>query len=226
MPEQPLFLPVDEAYDRWAGFYDAYDNPVVFAAEQVVQSLARGAAGKDVVELGCGTGRNLASFHAHGARRLTGVDLSPAMLQRARQRDPAWTLLQHDMMHPLPLADGSADLVLFSLTLEHVRELGPPFGEARRLLRPAGAIIVVEIHPFMSLGGAAAHFVDGDVTIEMPTFPHQFAAYLDAFAATGLRVTACREWRPRDLGEAMPAKALKRGPDFPLLVEFALEACG
>ena len=56
----------------------------------------------------------------------------------------------------------------------------------------------------------------------MPTVPHQFAAYLEAFAKLDLRVAACREWRPRDIETPAPPKALKRGPDFPLLVEFSL----
>jgi malonyl-CoA O-methyltransferase len=55
----------------------------------------------------------------------------------------------------------------------------------------------------------------------MPTYPHRFCDYLNAFAGAGLRLNACREWRPRDFGSPAPLKALKRGPDFPLVVEFS-----
>ncbi|HEX2113035.1 MAG TPA: class I SAM-dependent methyltransferase [Alphaproteobacteria bacterium] len=220
MSEQSAFLPVAAAYDRWSTIYDGYDNPMVFAAEQVVRGFTD-VQGKDVVELGCGTGRNLAALKASGARTVTGLDLSDGMLAKARERDATFRLLRHDMTQPVPLPDTTADLVLFCLALEHVSDLTCVLKEAARLLRPRGRIAVVEIHPFLSQGGTAAHFHDNAGEVRMPTFAHRFSDYLNAFSAAGLRIAACREWRPRDL-EAPPPKALKRGPDFPLAVEFSV----
>jgi malonyl-CoA O-methyltransferase len=139
MSERTVFLPIADAYDRWAALYDGYDNPMVFAAAQVIQAGFADVVGKDVVELGCGTGRNLAALKALGARTLVGCDLSDGMLAKARERDPAFRLLRHDMAQPVPMPDASADLVLFCLTLEHVADLAHPLAEARRLLRPDGA---------------------------------------------------------------------------------------
>lgn len=220
--EKTVRMPVADAYDRWSGLYDAYDNPMVFAATRVVETLAPLAAGADVVEFGCGTGRNLAALKAMGARSLTGCDISRGMLDKAAARDPSFTLVLQDAGAPLPLPDGSADLVLFSLVLEHVADLVPPLSQARRLLRPGGRIAVVEIHPFVSMGGVAAHFRDGEEVVQMPTFPHGFADWLNAVAAAGLCVAECREWRPRDFAPPVPPKAFKRGPDTPLAAEFAL----
>ncbi|MCC7049137.1 MAG: class I SAM-dependent methyltransferase [Alphaproteobacteria bacterium] len=222
MAEESVFLPVAEAYDRWAPGYDAYDNPMVFAAAQAVEAMATRAAGRDVFEFGCGTGRNLAVLKRHGAAAVAGCDLSEGMLARARERDPAFSLLRHDMNLPLDRPAGSADLVLFSLALEHVAELGAPLSEAKRILRPGGAIAVIEIHPALSLGGLAAHFKDAAGEVRMPTFAHCFADYLNAFAALDLRVAHCREWRPRDFAVPAPDKALRRGADHPLVVEFVL----
>jgi malonyl-CoA O-methyltransferase len=226
MADEHIFLPVAEAYDRWSRMYDAYDNPMVFGASQAVEALAPGVAGKAVVELGCGTGRNLALFRQHGARELTGCDLSSGMLEQARQRDPGLILLQLDLAQPLPLESGSADLVLFSLALEHVRDLTPALREAARLLRPGGMIAVIEIHPFLSLGNVSAHFRDGADIVRMPTFPHTFAGYINAAAEAGLAMASCREWRPRDFQGETPAKVFKRGADIPLIVEFRLSRTG
>lgn len=221
--EKTVRLPVAEAYDRWAGHYDAQDNPMVFAASRVVETLGPRAAGADVVEFGCGTGRNLEALRRLGARSLTGCDISPGMLEKAAARDPSFRLVLQDAGARLPLPDASADLVLFSLVLEHVADLVPPLAEARRLLRPGGRAAVVEIHPFVSMAGVAAHFRDGDAVVEMPTVPHRFADWLTAIAAAGLHAAGCREWRPRDFAGPVPERALKRGPDTPLVVEFALE---
>jgi len=219
MTEQSVFLPVAAAYDRWSSGYDSYENPMVFAAEQIVRGFTD-VQGKDVVEPGCGTGRNLAALKALGARSVTGLDLSDGMLAKARARDPAFRLVRHDITQGLPLPDESADLVLFCLALEHIGDLAGVLREAARLLRPTGRIAIIEIHPFVSQGGTAAHFRDAAGEVRMPTFPHRFSDYLNALADAGLRVAACHEWRPRDF-DAPPEKALKRGPDFPLVVEFS-----
>lgn len=228
-------LGVEAAYDRWSRIYDGYDNPMVFMASEVVRrSIAPlVAGGARVFEFGCGTGRNLTALVASGAGEVTGCDLSEGMLDAARRRNPALRLHRHDMTDRAArltgVEDASAGVVLFCLTLEHVPDLAVPLAEARRIAAPSdaggggGRIAIVEIHPFFSLGGGVAHFEEGGERVEMPTYPHQFAGYLNAFASTGLQVERCREWRPRDLdGVELPAKVLKRGPDFPLAVEFTL----
>lgn len=220
--EATVFLPIVEAYDRWSGSYDSCDNPLVFGASRIVEQLAEHVTGLDIIEFGCGTGRNLARLKHKGAAKLVGCDVSPGMLEQARARDPALTLLRQDMTQMLPLADGSADLILFSLALEHVSDLRAPLREARRLLRPAGRIAVIEIHPVLSLANVSAHFRDGGTVVRMPTFPHRFCDYINATAKVGLTITACRELLPRDFQGPTPEKIFKRGPDFPLLVEFSL----
>lgn len=191
-------------------------------ASRILGDCCGDVTGMDVFEFGCGTGRNLVALKAAGAASVGGCDLSEGMLAAARRREPALDVFRHDMNAPLPVAIGAADIVLFSLTLEHIADLAPPLGEARRLLKPGGRIVVIEIHPLLSLAGVVAHVsIDGE-DIGMPTFPHQLADYLSAFAALKLEVASCREWRPRDLAGPLPAKVLKRGPDQPMVVSFSL----
>lgn len=218
-----IHLSVEAAYDRWAGFYDGYDNPMVFVAGHAVGSLAPMVVDRDVFEFGCGTGRNLAVLKSVGAVGLGGCDLSEGMLEQARQRDPAFRLMRHDMTTPLAQPDGSTDLALFCLSLEHVGDLTAPLGEARRILRQDGRIAIVEIHPFLAIGGVAAHFEADGTEVRMPTFAHRFGDYLNTFAALGLAVENCREWCPRDLAAPVPPKVLKRGMDVPLAVQFILQ---
>lgn len=215
-------LPVRDAYDRWAESYDAYDNPMVFAAQRILERYRDHFARRDVVEFGCGTGRNLALFEEAGASSSIGLDLSDGMLARAAARGGDFRLLRQDLTHPVPLPDGSADLAVFCLVLEHVGDPATPLSEARRLLRRGGRVIVVEIHPDLANAGIGAHFRDGDQEVRMPTVPHRFSDHLNAFARAGLTVDSCREWCPRDFGDALPAKLTKRGPDRPLTVEFLL----
>ncbi|BDC48047.1 methyltransferase [Bryobacterales bacterium F-183] len=221
------FLPVDAAYDRWSAFYDTYENPMVFMANHVVSQgeIARLAHGADVFEFGCGTGRNLAVLEAAGARSVAGRDFSDGMLAVARARNASWDLGVYNMLTPpVDRADSSADLVLFSLTLEHIGDLRLPLAEARRILRLGGTVAVIEIHPYLSRSGVAAHFDDGDVEVRMPVYAHQFGDYLNAFATCGLQVRACREWTPALAGHPLELAHMKNGPEFPLSVEFLLQA--
>ena len=224
MSETVLNLSVAEAYDRWSIGYDAYDNTMVLAAARAVAALAPEAAGKAVLEFGCGTGRNLEALKAAGAARLVGLDLSDGMLAQARARDPSFDLRGQDMAMPVAEPDGAFDIVLFSLTLEHVADMATPLGEARRLLKPGGQVVVIEIHPYLSLGGLAAHFVEGGQTIRMPTVPHTVPDYVAAARTAGLVIDACREWKPGDLGPDAPARAFKRGADTPIAIEFRMKA--
>jgi ubiquinone/menaquinone biosynthesis C-methylase UbiE len=222
-------LDVQAGYDRWAATYDTTDNPMVYAATYALAAGLSNVKGMDCVEFGCGTGRNLAAMAKAGARTVTGLDLSPAMLAVARARNhdvspSAWTLIQHDMMLAAPLPGASANFILFALTLEHVDDLVLALQNARRLLRKNGTIRIVEIHPFMSLSGVGAHFIEGDTTVTMPTFPHQFEGWINAIAVAGFVIDSLREWRASDFGEGAPEKLTRRGLHWPWLVDFTLRA--
>lgn len=217
------FLAVEAAYDRWSGFYDRYDNPLVFVADAALRCAIPDASGRSIVEFGCGTGRNLAYLRSRGASHVVGLDLSAGMLERAKARHVADDLLIHDMSIGEAPAVPACDLALFVLSLEHFASLTGPLRQALGLLRPGGEIIVIEIHPYLSFRGAKAHFVDGNKQVEMPAYAHQFADYLTAFSKLGLVICRCREWRPSDISGALPAKVLKRGVDMPMVVAYHLK---
>ena len=217
-----VHLSVAEAYDRWSKSYDGYDNSLVMMAGRALAETAQAVGDQAVLEFGCGTGRNLAALKAAGARRLAGLDLSEGMLAQARARDPAFELHRQDMALPAPYPAASFDLALFCLTLEHVADIATPLREAIRVLRPGGRIVVIEIHPFLSLGGLAAHFTEGGETVRMPTVSHRFEDYLNVFASIGLAVEHCKEWRPVDFADPVPERFHKRPATTPYVVEFRL----
>jgi SAM-dependent methyltransferase len=89
------------------------------------------------LDLGCGDGRlgaELATGH------LIAADVSRVALQRAARRLPAARLVELEPDAPLPLADGSVDLVLCAETIEHVRDMQRLLSEVRRVLRPGGML--------------------------------------------------------------------------------------
>jgi ubiquinone/menaquinone biosynthesis C-methylase UbiE len=154
-------VPTQAGYDRWAEVYDGEDNPLVLLEEMHIGPLAGKVAGLAVADIGCGTGRHALCWAAAGAR-VTALDFSKAMLQRARAKPGAETVtfIHHDLAQPFPLESAAFDRVFCCLMLEHISALDRFFRELRRLCRPSGRVVISVMHPAMSLRGVQARFIE------------------------------------------------------------------
>lgn len=203
-------LDASEAYARWAEVYDADANRTRDADHAVVRAWldAVGIEGLDVVELGCGTGKNTALLA--GARRAVGLDLSRQMLARAEARAPFAELIAHDLREPWPLPDGGFDRALANLVLEHVRDVRPLLRELGRVLRPGGRALIVELHPYRQLRGGQARFRDprSGEPLRVEAYPHALSELTAAALDAGLAIEGLGEHG--DAGEPAPPGALPR----------------
>ncbi|MGB2114139.1 MAG: malonyl-ACP O-methyltransferase BioC [Marinobacter adhaerens] len=96
-----------------------------------------------LLDLGCGTGwftRKFADFRQ--IESLSGVDLSPGMLEQARKNGPAGiSWIVGDAEH-LPLPDSSVDVIFSNLMIQWCDDPGAVLRECRRILRPGGDLMV------------------------------------------------------------------------------------
>ena len=123
----------------WAG---AAQDPEPWAwAQRRALLLAAVRPGERVLDLGCGAGRFVAALRDAGADPV-GVELAPAALERARGNVAGADLRAAGPDGTLPLEHGSVDLVWCSEVLEHVADTLYLLTEARRVLRPAGRLLV------------------------------------------------------------------------------------
>jgi ubiquinone/menaquinone biosynthesis C-methylase UbiE len=129
-----------ETYARWAPWYDEPGNQMIDLEEPVVREILDGLPVGVALDAGCGTGRHTAYLAALG-HKVLGVDSSPEMLARAREKVPDGEFHEGDL-HDVPLADDSVDLVVCALTLAHVPDLGRALGEFVRVLRPNGHLVI------------------------------------------------------------------------------------
>jgi ubiquinone/menaquinone biosynthesis C-methylase UbiE len=125
-------------YDREMNFFDRL---LFIGGREWVCGQAQG----EVLEIGVGTGRNLR--HYRDDVRLTGVELSPAMLEIARMRARE---LRRDVdlrlgdAQSLELPDESFDTVVCTLSLCTIPDDRAAVAEARRVLRPGRHFLLLE----------------------------------------------------------------------------------
>lgn len=124
-------------------FADWYENERHHGYHALIDRLQFGlieplCAGSDVLEVGCGTGLILKRV-APVARRAVGLDISPNMLERARER--GLETVEGTATH-LPFDDSSFDLVYSFKVLAHVEDIQKALGEISRVLRPGGVAML------------------------------------------------------------------------------------
>lgn len=141
-----------EGYYRWhAGIYDATRWSFLFGRSAILDHAAAAQpAPRRILEIGCGTGRNLVALARRFPRaQIMGVDLSGAMLAVARRKTAAYgsrvTLRQG--AYDAPVAAGGHQLVLCSYALTM---FNPGFetaiAAAHADLAPGGLIALVDFH--------------------------------------------------------------------------------
>jgi ubiquinone/menaquinone biosynthesis C-methylase UbiE len=191
-------MDIASAYDRWAETYDTDDNATRDLDAVVLRRALPDPVDRDVLEVGCGTGKNT-SWLAERARRVVAMDFSPKMLGVARTRvlDRNVSFIHHNACEAWPFADASFDIVVSDLILEHVADIAPIFTKAARVLRPGGYLFISELHPFRQVRGGQAHFVDAGTrrTVYVPAFVHAVSEYLNVGIMSGFTIEGVGEWR-------------------------------
>jgi predicted TPR repeat methyltransferase len=133
---------VRHLFDQFSADYDArMIGQLAYAAPQILLGLAvmvmPGREDLDILDLGCGTGLAGAAFKPLAAR-LDGVDLSPAMIAKARARGIYDNLAVADLETALGTAGTSYDLILAADTIVYLGDLSAVFRGGAARLKPDG----------------------------------------------------------------------------------------
>jgi len=140
-------LQKQDAYDRIARLYDILDLPFEYGRYRPLRRALFAGVNGTILDAGVGTGRNF-PFYPMGSK-VAGIDLSPAMLSRARRRKVRTgtnvDLFQMNVTE-MDFADNSFDVVVSTFlfcVLDAEHQL-PALEELNRVCRPGGTINILE----------------------------------------------------------------------------------
>ncbi len=185
-------------YDEFSKIYERHRRPNdatgyhALVDDLEVELCARYGTGREVLECGCGTGlilQRLAEF----ATRAVGIDLSPGMLDHARERGLE---VKEGSVTELPFDDASFDLTCSFKVLAHVPDIGKALSEMARVTRPGG-VVIAEFYNPLSLRGLAKRFgpagLVGDRTRESAVYTRFDAPWvLQRILPPNTRIEAAR----------------------------------
>jgi SAM-dependent methyltransferase len=116
------------------------------AALALLVATSGAGASDTVLDVACGPGIVVAAF-APAVRHVTGIDVTPAMIARARELTAGAPNVNFDIgdVQALPYADGTFSIVLARLAFHHFQQPGAVLAEMRRVCRPGGRVVVCDL---------------------------------------------------------------------------------
>jgi phosphatidylethanolamine/phosphatidyl-N-methylethanolamine N-methyltransferase len=135
-----------KTYRLFSGSYDLLFGPVFHPGRKDAVRIANDRPAQRILEVGVGTGLSLPHFRADS--RVTGIDVSVEMLEKARRRVHRRQLRQVEALlemdaENMTFADSSFDAVLALYVASVVPNPGRFAAEIRRVCKPGGTIVVV-----------------------------------------------------------------------------------
>ena len=187
-------------FDRIAPVYDAMNHAMSAGLDRRWRRLTAEAVvapGDRVLDACCGTGDLALAAQAQGGK-VTGLDFSEGMLERARRKSSDVEWIRGDLLR-LPFQDSAFDAVTVGFGVRNVEDLDRALRELRRVLKPGGRLAILEIvRPHGPLALFYRAWFDGLVPLAGKVLPGG-AAY------TYLPASVRRFPGPAELGERVRA---------------------
>lgn len=198
-------MDIQQAYNTWAATYDTVLNKTRDLEAHAIQTVLHDIAAAEILELGCGTGKNTA-WLASKALHVMAVDFSLEMMAKAQAKLPLPTITykQGDITQAWHFVEQPADLVTCSLILEHIQDLDFVFAQAYQALQPNGLLYIGELHPFKQYQGSKARFDTDTGLFELECHVHHISDYTESARQHGFICLALQEWFDDDNRNGIP----------------------
>jgi ubiquinone/menaquinone biosynthesis C-methylase UbiE len=194
---------VEQAYNIWADQYDHDDNKTRDLEANALQQTLLGIGFKNVLEIGCGTGKNT-EWLITKATQITAVDFSEKMLAKAKEKNISDKVEFHqaDIIQEWTFANNQYDLITFSLVLEHIEDLNSIFKKASAV--SVGYIYIGELHPFKQYSGSKARFDTGEGQQVVQCYNHNVSDFIQTAKNNKFQIVDLNEFFDDDNRTAIP----------------------
>ena len=200
---------IQQHYDQWAASYDSDENKTRDLDQLVTQETLSQFQFEQVLELGCGTGKNTAWLQTH-CQSIVAVDFSPQMMAVAKTKITSKNIefLQKDINRPWKFEPSSFDLITCNLILEHIEDIDFIFQQSAFTVKNNGFFFISEYHPFRQYLGKQARFDQGNGEVLIPGFTHPISEFLEAGKKNGFTLVELKEWKDKDGADEVPRLSL------------------
>lgn len=231
---------IDPTANPWDNYADEYDRwlrnrepgqLVDSAFPARLLELLGDLRGKEVLDAGCGQGFLTRMLAARDAR-VTGIDLSPRLIEKARDLDGDSPIDYRvaDLSRPLPELEGHFDLIASYLVLNDVHDYRGFAATLASVARPCARIVLGFNNPYSSVvrehitdyfaeGAMGAYIGMAKQGVPARYYHRRLEQYMDAFLDAGLRLV-----RLVDVPDVFGLEwILPRGSRFPRFMILAFE---
>ena len=188
-------MSIEKAYNIWASQYDSNLNLTRDLDKKCTIETLKNLDFKNVLELGCGTGKNT-EWLLNKAERIIGLDFSQEMLHKAKAKifDKRVLFKKVDLTKDWEIENNFVDLITASLTLEHIENLDHIFLQANLKLKKNGLFFISELHPFKQYSGSKAKYETENGVKELEVYVHHISEYIDTAKNNGFQLIELKEW--------------------------------
>lgn len=196
---------VQQAYNNWAAIYDTNNNKTRDLEAVALREILAPVNFSSCIEIGCGTGKNTV-WLATKTQRLLSVDLSEAMLAKAKQKitAPHVSFVQADITTAWNFTSQTFELATFSLVLEHIENLEEVFKKLAAVIVSGGHVYIGELHPFKQYAGTKARFESETGTQVVTCFNHNISDFIQPALQHGFTVVNIKEYFDEDGEHGLP----------------------
>ena len=173
-------LPVQEGYKEWSG---TYEQTVQDEMDLRLLSKIKSIPWKEIrraIDFACGTGRIGVWLKTHGVDEIDGIDITPEMLSKAKEKNVYHSLINANILDS-GIAERTYDMRIQVLADEHLPEIDSLYTEASRIVTDNGYFVIVGYHPFFLMNGIITHFhkQNGD-PLAIESYVHLFSDHIRA----------------------------------------------
>ena len=187
----PAEMPVAEAYDIWAGSYDAQPGNLMLDLDEIVFSglLQKvDIKNKQLADIGCGTGRHWPALYGLSPAGITGYDVSAGMLEQLKTKYPLANTRQINEQLPGDIPAHEMDCIISTLTIAHIRNLETAASSWTRILKQGGDLLITDFHPALLVNGGKRSFKHNNKTLAVVNYVHSLDDVKRVFIKLGFSI--------------------------------------